>query len=223
MSTSRLVKELKDNYTKIILNPESEYVKDLRKRVFVETQDASAIIEWFNIYYNIDTIEEECQMLEQIISNSDADSKEEIVSAILGSDNTSIPEQYLISYVNLLPEEERIKFYVDLIADTRIDNDDYKVGLAEKILDTIDYIPDLITRIDDEFDDNLLWGKLINLIVDRINVGDDLSNDIASFWSENSIYLDIYTKENNIKSGILYTYTEMEHYLPQVVVDTFLF
>ena len=61
------------------------------------------------------------------------------------------------------------------------------------------------------------------MVIDIINSNNEQSEQLANYWEDIALYLNLYTKKHGLKSSLLYKKTNMEHYLPQEAQDIFFF
>ena len=115
---------------------------------------------------------------------------------------------------------------VQIITNENIDNDEFKIKLFKNLFTVMIYQAEALGILDRHIIDKTegsMWDIMYDHVVDLINVGDEISERLASLWSSNFMFLDAYADKKKVVSRILYEYTKKDKYLPQQAVDVFLF
>lgn len=190
----------------------------IKKEVFVPKQKISVIRKWFKILPTVTLTDEELEITKKIVVKPKS-SEWPVILTILK--NQTMNDEKVTEWYKSIHPSNKLSGAMQCIQDERVKDDEYKIELFKEMLNHYNYQIGAIDLLDEEIGEDQLWIKMLRVLVDIINEDDERSHRLAEYWSENTIYLDIHTKEEKMNSTVLFKYTEMDHYLPQEAQDIF--
>lgn len=226
METNEIIELISKNALKAKIEQartgNANILNTIRGEVFVAKQKLVVLRKWFAMLWDIKLTTDELNIIKKIIVKPKS-TQNDIVFQILVNQR-DLNELQLEEWFSYITQDEKPRISFDLIKSGLLKNDSFQIKIFKELLLNKEYLSILINEVDISLNlgNREIWEKYFDILVNIINKNNDLSKKIIFYWKK-TFYLNDFAKLKKVYSPALYEETKLEHYLPQIVVDTFLF
>lgn len=184
----------------------TELLDELRMMIFIPKQKISVIRRWFALLATVKLTDDELKIIKKIIVKPKS-SEWSIISKIVEYQYQLSGDQ-IVEWFSYIKPYDKLPVSTKFIKNEKVNNDELKIELFKNMLDHYNYQTNTIDILDEEMGKGPLWSKLLKILIDTINENDERSKRLAQYWVDNTLHLDIHTREEKLFSPLLYELTE---------------